>query len=193
MPKKERPLPQPPSRAARFGECEERPGAAPLMADQMAMAAAGGRLEEFIDKAIPDNEHAKKLAAMMMGMTGMLPAGHPAPPPGKGEDSAPAPASAAPQPEAVSCPPSEEILRAVQDEDVSGLIDLLKQEHSRRTGDPEPAAATAGLPQGPPAQIEKTLIDRVIAVASGNALTPDWIIMRALKLYFEEYDKTGRL
>jgi 3-polyprenyl-4-hydroxybenzoate decarboxylase len=30
-------------------------------------------------------------------------------------------------------------------------------------------------------------------IASENHVTVDWIIMRALKLYLEEYRKTGRL
>jgi hypothetical protein len=44
-----------------------------LMADHMAMAAAEGKLNEYLEQEIPEGEYAKKLAMMMMGMTGILP------------------------------------------------------------------------------------------------------------------------
>ena len=47
----------------------------PLLADELAKAVSEGRLEEFMDQEIPDNEHSRKLVSMMMGMTGMMPPG----------------------------------------------------------------------------------------------------------------------
>ena len=38
----------------------------------MAAAAAEGKLEDFLKQEMPDNEYARNLANMMMGMTGMM-------------------------------------------------------------------------------------------------------------------------
>ena len=38
----------------------------------MAQAAAEGKLDEFLKQEMPDNEYARNLASMMMGMTGMM-------------------------------------------------------------------------------------------------------------------------
>jgi len=54
---------------------EEKETQGPLIADQMAMAAACGNLDEFMQKNLPDNEHGAEAALMMMGMTGMMPPG----------------------------------------------------------------------------------------------------------------------
>ncbi len=83
MKKKDNPLPKPPNsafgRKNRFEQPDEQPT---LMADRMAGAMAEGKLDEFIKQEMPDNEYARSLASMMMGMTGMLPMGEtPAAPP----------------------------------------------------------------------------------------------------------------
>lgn len=62
----ERPLPDPRKRPHdRAGQQDE------LLADGMTRAMAEGRLEEFIEKEFKGNENARKLAGMMMEMTGM--------------------------------------------------------------------------------------------------------------------------
>lgn len=135
MPDNEKPLPGTPTSA--FGQRSPEDGSknAPLMADQIAKAVAEGSLEEFIDKEMPDNEHARKLVSMMMGMTGM--------PPPEGIEAGPVKAG--------------------------------------KTGrDTTPA-------------IDKEIIDQLIRIAADNNLTLDWLTLRALKLYVEEYLKTGRL
>jgi len=79
--KKNKPLPRPPKTP--FGRRRAEPdGGQDLLADKMAEAAALGKLDEFISHELPNSEHARKLAEMMMGMTGMMPGtGTPSPPP----------------------------------------------------------------------------------------------------------------
>lgn len=207
MSRKEKPLPSPPSSGSRFKE-EDR-ASAPLMADQMAMAAAAGKIEQFMEEALPDNEHARKLATMMMGMSGMMPPGQTGASPAAGQNQAQSqtsPGAAEKQtPETPDAPPPDEVYEAIRNADVKGLTDLLKREHAKRSGE-SAAVADTGLGQQqapahehvpphqpPPASIEKMLIDRVMAIAFEHDLTPDWVVMRALKLYVEGYEKTGRL
>ncbi len=203
MDKRERALPRPPSPGNRFGEGDG--GQAPLMADQMAMAAAQGKIEQFMDEALPDNDHARKLAAMMMGMSGMMPSGHPAAASVDASEKKEQAEASGPESVTESVPatpelPIEDIRKAVQDADVASLMALLKEEHCKRSGSAEESRVSEhtqhlqNLPlQGSPTSIEKLLLDRVMAIAAGNDLTPDWVITRALKLYVEGYEKTGRL
>ena len=203
MDKRERALPRPPSPGNRFGEGDG--GQAPLMADQMAMAAAQGKIEQFMDEALPDNDHARKLAAMMMGMSGMMPPGHPAA--ASVDTSEKKEQTEASGPELVPADPElpiEDIRKAVQDADVASLMALLKEEHCKRSGSAEDSAEESRVLEhshhlknpplpGSPTSIEKLLLDRVMAIAARNDVTPDWVITRALKLYVEDYEKTGRL
>src|SRR5512134_1191957 len=117
MSEKEKPLPKPPStpfgRKRRAEEDRE-----PLMADQIAQAAAEGKLDEFIRQEVPDNEYARGLVSMMLGMTGMLPPEglKPAPTGEKTADTggeAETPGEPPPM-------PSEDILKAVKSGDVEG-------------------------------------------------------------------------
>jgi len=74
MSEKERPLPKPPTTPfGRKRPFEEKEDNAPLMADRLAAAMAEGTLDEFMKQELPDNEHARTLAMMMMGMSGMMP------------------------------------------------------------------------------------------------------------------------
>src|SRR6266540_6002203 len=76
MADKDKPLPKPPNKA--FGNkkrFEEEDDQSTLIADRMAAAMAEGKLDEFIKQELPDNEYARNLVSMMMGMTGMLPMG----------------------------------------------------------------------------------------------------------------------
>jgi len=196
MSQDEKKLPKPPSTPfGRKQAGEQREEQEPLMADRMAAAMAEGKLEEFLKKEMPDNEHARKLATMMMGMSGMMPAGagfvpdHPA---------------AAREGEAQ--PPSqqevpEEAMRAIQGGDVKGLMDILRQEHLKRSpetavsGPAETVSSPAAMPSQPGSMptIDKELIDAVIQIAKDNSVTMDWIILRAIKVYVEEFRKTGKL
>jgi hypothetical protein len=198
MSKKEKPLPKPPGtafgRKKRFEHEEEQ---ASLFADRMAAAAAEGKLEEFLEQEMPDSEHARSLARMMLGMTGMMPSG--------GERSSSqslekteqhlSSESGAAEQTLSSGEMSEDVVKAVQGGDVKGLMALLRREHQKRM--PGAAAgpgeeATAAQPADQPA-IDKDVIDALIRIASDNGVTLDWIILRAIRVYVEEYRKTGKL
>lgn len=199
MTESDKPLPRPP--ATPFGRKKSFGGEAgegPLMADEMAAAAAAGRLDEYLEREMPDNEYAKSLAIMMMGMTGMLPPeGLPAAPPER------EPAEEANRPEnipraggqAAERPP-EEVLRAVESGDVKGLMALLQKEHRKRSGVedvPEEGPVEETAPSGGLSEAEQETLDDLLKIASENRLSLDWITLRALKLYVEEYRRSGRL
>jgi hypothetical protein len=186
MADQEKPLPKPPTSA--FGRRKPSPDQEnqELIADRMAEAAARGGLEEFLERELPDSEHARSLARMMMGMTGMMP---------------PSPSMATPTAEAASTSPvadanvPEDVRQAVLSGEVRNVMDMLRREHERRSGgaetgadQPTPTEAAPSIPLE-----EKALIDALMHIASENHVTVDWIIMRALKLYLVEFRKTGRL
>ena len=199
MGKKERHLPKPPTTpfGRKKGTGEQR-GDAPLMADEMAMAMAEGKIEEFIEREMPDNEYARKLASMMMGMTGMaLPAGLS---PDAGEETSGARAASdesvsGQEATSVSLPP-EDVIRAAQAGDVEGLRGLLEREYRKRIpvheGAVPPASGKANdLPSL--SSEEKETVERLMKIASENDLSLDWIVLRAFKLYVLEYQRSGRL
>ncbi len=194
MSAEDRSLPKPPLQAFGSKKSFENTDGKPLMADQIAMAAAGGRLEEFMKDEMPDSDHARKLVSMLMGMTGIMsPEGITGlqPVTDRPEDK-----PSSPEPDTGVAPqrPPEDVLKAVNTADLEGLKDLLKREHNKRT--PNHAAAETGESL-PPVNtlplVDKDVIDNMLKIASDNNLTPDWIILRALKLYIEEYNRTGRL
>ena len=198
MSEKEKPLPKPPKTPfgrRRTGEEEPRQ---PLMADRMAMAMAEGKLDEFMKENLPDNEQARQLAMMMMSMTGMgsmmPPMGFPAP----GIESA-AEARADDQPgQGQETPVPEDVMKAVYAGDMHQLMELLRREHQKRTGSeipPPPPSSPAGEARfnTAPAGIEKEVLDQLLEIASANSVTLDWLILRSMKVYIEEYRKTGRL
>ncbi len=162
------------------------------MADKMAEAAALGKLDEYLERELPDSEEARALARMMMGMTGMMPAG--ATPLKPEQEIAAGPAR---EPAADVSP---DVMKAVHGGDVKGLMDILRKEHGKRspaaeTGPPPGVAAVSPAEPGdqPQPAIDKELIDALIRIAADNGVTLDWIILRAIKVYVEEYRKTGRL
>lgn len=194
MADQEKPLPKPPKQA--FGRQKSAPeqDSQELLADQMAVAAAEGRLDEFLKENMPDSEHAQTLAKMMIGMTGMMPMSGmtaPMPPVQPSVEKEGTPATDIP----------EDVFMAVQGGDVKGLMDLLRKEHQKRSPgevvaetiptepaqDPSPHQAS-GMPT-----IDKDVIDALVRIASDNSVTLDWIILRAVKVYVEEYRKTGKL
>ena len=182
MAESERPLPKPPKTPFGKGRLGSEESGQGLMADKMAEAAALGKLDEYLERELPDSEQARALARMMMGMTGMLPAGR-QPAPGTGESEA-------------SSAPSEDVMTAVQGGDVQGLMGLLRREHQKRMPEAGEGSASAEAPSSQvPDQpaIDKELIDSLIRIAADNSVTLDWIILRAIKVYVEEYRRTGKL
>ena len=161
---------------------------------------AEGKLDEFLQQEMPDNEAARKMAAMMMGMTGMMPMGGPAmapPSPAQQQPSLSPEMNAAEQ----ASPPGEvpeDVKKAIESGDVRGLKELLRREYLKRTPgatfdtNEEAAAPPPPQPSGMPT-IDKELIDAMIEIAKENSVTMDWIILRAIKVYVEEYRKTGKL
>jgi len=195
MSHKDRPLPKPPKTpfGAARASSEQEPDS--MLSDRMAEAAIQGKLDEFLRSELPDSEQARSLAKMMMGMSGMMPEGAGAPP-----SAAPGVPSAGNQPAGTGQFP-EEIGGMVQSGDVKGLMDVLRREHQKRSPGSALASAVdtgaaqevaAPHPSGMPA-IDKELVDAMIKIAKDNSVSADWIILRAIKVYVEEYQRTGKL
>lgn len=190
MDKHEKPLPRPPKTPFGRKRADPEQHDQALLADRMAEAAALGKLDEFLEHQLPDSEHARALASMMMGMTGMLPQAMGTAPVQQEQN-----ASASPVDPSQDTPAG--VREAVQAGDVKGLVDLLKQEHRKRVGGAGEAATEEREEAAPPAgeipEQEREVLDQMIALAREHKVSPDWIILRALKLYIEEYKRTGRL
>jgi hypothetical protein len=192
MSKREKDLPQPkksPSGRKR-NEGEEQNDL--LMADKMALAAAEGKLEEYLNQELPEGEYAKKLAIMMMNMTGTAL-------PQQGETPEPlkeaAESAETEEAEGAKAVP-EDVVKAVKAADVELLKGLLVREARKR--DPhsgEEQKEDESVPQAKESGtgLEKGTLDDLISVASENNISLDWLIARALKLYLKDYKKTGRL
>lgn len=178
MPKKEKPLPKPPSAGRRAGRFLREEEAAPLTADRLAQAISEGKFEEFMKNEIPDSEYAGKLVSMMMGMTGMLPpeTSHAESPREEKPDIA---------------PPPGDLRETVDAGDVRGVMEILRREHAKRSADPEQVPEQeSGEGQS---SLEKQLLDDLVKIAADNSVTLDWLISRALALYVRDYAATGRL
>jgi hypothetical protein len=193
---KEKTLPKPSTTAFGRNKRSEQEDQTTLMADRMTAAMAEGKLEEFLKQEMPDNEYARNLATMMMGMTGMMPAGGKVVPSQTLENREhPLSAENATSGQIPSEEMPEDVAKAIQGGDVRGLMDLLRREHQKRRPGTEtkPAEdASASQSVGPPT-IDKELIDALIRIATDNSVTLDWIMLRAIKLFVQEYQKTGRL
>jgi hypothetical protein len=89
----------------------------------------------------------------------------------------------------------EDVLKAAESGDVKSLKELLEREHRKRMPDaivsPISEENTARFLEQP--GIEKDLFDGILKIASDNNLSPDWVLIRALKAYVREYQRTGRL
>ena len=181
MPRKKKHLPIPPKTP--FGRnrlYDEAQKDIPLTADRMAEAMATGRIEDFFRSELPQGEHAKKLASMMMGMTGMTP------PEGFMEKTEREEGTPSPQ------MPAEEVTNAVHAGDVKALMGLLEREHKKRM--PEDEMEKKEEEKAPALSApEKEVLDSLMRIASENNASIDWLMLRALKLYIKEYEKTGRL
>jgi hypothetical protein len=163
----------------------------------MAMAMAKGKLNEFFEKEMPDSEHAKKLAEMMMGMTGMMPGGSMPEKHASSEKASPEKKRAvSPEGMPSAAEPPQGVVDAVESGDVKGLMDLLEKEHRKRQGgkaEPVAKKKKGAAPAKGQASIEKEVIEQLLKIATDNNLDIDWIVFRALKRYVEEYRKTGNL
>jgi hypothetical protein len=200
MKKKDNPLPKPPNSAfGRKNRFEQPDDQSELMADRMAGAMAEGKLDEFIKQEMPDNEYARSLASMMMGMTGMLPMGEAptAPPPveQQPQSSGSVPAEQVLPTADVPSEVLEDVRKAIGDGDVKRLMKLLQQEHNKRSPGSDPGTTeelTATPPPNQPA-IDKDQVDALMQIAKDNSVSVDWLILRAIKVYVQEYQKTGKL
>lgn len=166
MSDKKKALPKPPKKPfGRKGPSAERGGDEPLMADEMAEAMAKGQLEEYLRDSLPESEYGKKLADMMMGMTGMMP-----------------PA------DIVSAAQTADVNRLM------GLLKREHEKISHPSGHQDETEKKGEESSGPTsATIEKEIIDAFLYIASENKLSVDWLLFRAIKRYVQEYDKTGNL
>lgn len=195
MSKEEKPLPKPP--ATPFGKKRrfEQEKDAPLTADRIAAAMAEGRLDEFLKTELPDSEDARKLVSIMMGMTGMMP------PEGinvklekgmlkseKGQEGISRKELSS------SVQPPEDVVKAIKSGDVKGLVGLLEREYKKRMPSSSSGVSEENTARfiGQPA-VEEEIISRLMKIASENNVTIDWLLIRAIRLYIEDYKKTGRL
>ncbi len=189
MADKEKPLPRPPRSG--FGpkdRLEPNAHSTPLSADKMTGAMAEGKFEEYLAEKFQDNEQAKELARMMMGLSGM--------------GGLAGSVAASQEREAASAVPPE-IADAAASGDLKGLVDLLASEQQRRSGESEPMADSPadGNPSksensAPPddeAYLDRATLDQLIRIASENNVTVDWVMARAVKLYVRDYKLTGRI
>ncbi len=197
---KNKPLPTPPT--VPFGRrkpFEESKGHEPLTADRMAAAMAEGKLDEFLKQEMPDNEYARNLATMMLGITGMMPGtgvlqgAHPA----SGSQQPPSPEGEMPEKGVSAGDAPEDIQSAIQDGNVQGVMDILRREYQKRNpGANEEVPKTATMESANPQDMpifDKETIDALMSIAKENDVTLDWIILRAIKVFVREYAKSGRL
>lgn len=202
MPKKEkekeRPLPRPPRKKAERG-FSGREEAGGLMFDKLQEAVAQGRVEEFMEENMPEGQYSRKLAEMMMGMSGAPLALRPERPEegnGPGMKEAERPTLKVPK----------DVLQAAMEGNVNTLSDLLKREQghpaapTRRKKSAPPSGEGKALPGEKEGReekngslLEKEVIDSLLEISVDNNLPMDWLIYRALKLYIKKYRETGQL
>lgn len=181
MNRKKRELPEPPGgpfgRKRRFGERVEAPGTA----DRLAAAMMEGRVEEFIEEEFGDIPHAKELAMMMLGATGMMPAAAKSKSGGKSATGKKKPGKS---PEA-----PEEVMKAAEGGDIQKLGNLLAEELRNRSGGVE--AHREDSPKGK--DFDRADIDTLLEIAAKNNVSIEWVFARAIKLYARDYRTTGRI
>jgi hypothetical protein len=183
MPKKKSPLPIPPGSA--FGPRKRlrgKPEDESLLADKMALALSQGRLNDFLAEEFPGNENARKLADVMMQMTGMAPTARPATPPErprKGKRGA-----TGKEPPGAANPSATETA-----ETLASLLGGTRKEDAERAG------TTRGEAGGPGVEafLDKDVIDTLMKIAEENKVSIDWVMARALRLYARDYITTGRI
>ncbi len=197
---KSKPLPTPSN--VPFGRkkpFEENKGHESLTADRMAAAMAEGKLDEFLKQEMPDNEYARNLATMMLGMTGMMPETdvlHGAPPASKPQQP-PSLENDIPAQETAAGDVPEDIQNAIQGGNVQEVMGILRREHLKRNPEaseklPKRATAEPCTPTDMPI-FDKETIDALISIAKENDVTLDWLILRAIKVFVRDYANSGRL
>jgi len=91
--------------------------------------------------------------------------------------------------------PPEDVLKSVHAGDVKSLKELLALEHKKRMPGAAPPKSSeenaARFLEQP--DIEKDRIEGIMKISAENDLAPDWVFVRALKVYVREYERTGRL
>jgi len=203
MSPKKKSLPTPPRKAFGHGPrsgSDER--SRPSLEEGLAQAAARGRLDEYISENFGESGNARRLAEMMMEMTGMIQA--PAASSGTVEKKAKNVDSSEKQSESGKTSVPGDIIAAASSGNVGELIQLLKREQGKISGEKDVSAKSGGKPQrkktgkkvaGAEDQgfIEKKVLDQLIKIASDNNVTMDWLIARALSLYVRDYLATGRM
>jgi hypothetical protein len=196
MSDKDKSLPQPPRKP--FGQkrpFKENIEKEDLFAEKLAMAAAEGKADEFIKQEIPDNEYARKLVDLMMGMTGMITSpGVSSDHPDKEDQQGISDVDSHETQNVLQNPP-EEILHAAGSGDLQSLIKLMHREHKRRMPDNESKlnGDEVDLRKVRMSAMEKDVIDRLTEIAKENSVSLEWLLIRAFKLYLQEYKETGRL
>ncbi|MBZ0155199.1 MAG: hypothetical protein K8I29_03170 [Alphaproteobacteria bacterium] len=213
MSREEKPLPKPPStpfgRKKQFGGPENENT---LLSDRLAMAMAEGKLEEYMQQEMPDNEYARTLTMMMMGMTGMtgnmsgiagmMPGGlFTAPPKAETEPGASKGSEQKGEEKEPALQLPDDLINAVQAGEVKEVMDLLRREHCKMHPDAEPVPPAEPVPSSPASgsnltrqpSVEMEVVDTLAGIAEENGVSVDWLILRALKMYVKEYKETGRL
>lgn len=198
MSEKDKSLPKPPSTPFGIKKRFEQPGdESMLISDKLAMAMAEGKLEEYIKEEMSDNEQARKLTMMMMSMTGMaeMMPHDLAPAAMKDSEEKPAAESSDAGSESKNNrQPPDDLVKAALDGDVKGLMDMLRREHEKiNPGAADSVSAVLDTGRVAAPAVEKEVVEALAGIADENSLTMDWLILRALKLYVQEYKKTGRL
>lgn len=197
MPKKDRPLPQPPKRPfQRRGSFQEDSSEGPLLADRLMRASAEGTLEKLMTQELPDSEYGRKLSELLMGLTGMMPPVNNLNHDHKDRKGTSAEnRSISRETESYSDEPPEDIQKAVQSGDVNLLMELLYREHKKRMPDSEAELffdKNDPRSQKPPV-VDKDLFDQMISIAAEHNVSQEWLLMRAIRLYIDEYNRTRRL
>ncbi|MBI5640498.1 MAG: hypothetical protein HZA17_08745 [Nitrospirae bacterium] len=195
MPDQRKTLPRPPKTPFGSGKRLDDKEVTELKADKIAQAMAEGRLDEFMQSEMPDNEQARKLVSLMMGMTGMMPSMDIPPAEEKkyAADEGRDKADKSQEPSDSNVLPAD-LMSAAGAGDMNRLKEILAREHKRRSPGADAGEQSAAQePSGNAPVIEKDVIDRLIRIASDNSVTVDWLILRAIKVYVQEYDKSGRL
>ncbi len=195
MSKKRGELPTPPKGPFSRGRGPGRAGDSAGTADRMAMAMAEGKIEEFIKDNFGATPYAENLAMMMLGASGMLPAGSEAMGPAKAakgsKDDHPGSKTKGPPPEVPA-----DVLEAAQAGDVERLKGLLSEQMGvdvKKERKPGKKAKPSGEEAPREAVFEKPVMDTLVKIASENDVSVDWVIARALKLYARDYLATGRI
>jgi len=197
MSKKDRLLPQPPKKPfQRRRSFQENSPEEPLLADKLMRAGAEGTLEELMTQELPDSEYSKKLTELLMGLTGMMPTVNNLDHDHKDRKGTSAKnRTISREKEPHYDEPPEDIKQVVQSGDIKLLMELLYREHKKRMPDSESELSfdKNDHRSQKPSVVNKNLFDQMISIAAEHNVKQEWLLMRAIRLYIDEYNRTGRL